>query len=837
MTWKRTPGRPAAAPLVHAGSRLLLLAATLFAATAIPPQAQQRDPAPPVGAGAAHAAPEAISPDSIPLRASEDEARLQEIRLLVGTIDPRVEELEASLPSELEAIDRLGSTSEGQALDQFSVSMLSSLRFQWESHGKTLADWQGRLQRRSSALSGRVETLRAMLGVWIRTREEARGARAPQALIERIDSLLRTRAEIDSVVHERLAALLTLQSRVSSRQTLVGEALQRVATAADQAGRRLFTLDSDPLWLVMGGPKGTGDLAGQILMAWRQRVADISRFQSENAARARLHLVFSGALVLAMLVVRRRTRHLALGVPGADHPARLFDRPVSAALVLAIVATRWIYQYPTMAVYELMLLALVFPILRLLPRILDQRMRLPLYVLATLFVLDRLHQLAAGQPLLHRMLLVVAGIVGIALFVWATVQQRRAVTTRSRWRSLAGGLMQVAAVVLSTAVVANLAGAVALARLLTTAVLTSSFLGIVLLAAVLVLDTLINLSLGIRTQEPAPPSRFHAETMARWSRVVIHLAAGLLWLRMTLVLFVAYHPLMRGVTLLLARRWRYGQFDVSIGELLSFAVVLTIGYALSRILPLILEEGVLVRSSVPLGLRATISTLARFGLLTLGFLAALSAAGVGLGQFTLVAGALGVGIGFGLQNLVSNFVSGLILAFERPVEVGDSVQVGGLVGRVRHIGLRSSILQTPAGAEVILPNANLISNEVINWSLSDSRCRVELPVSVAYGTDPRRLIEMLAGVARGQAEVLASPAPAAHFRGFGESSLDFLLFFWAPAFEDSLRLRSEVAVAVHDALRQAGIEVPLPQRDLHLRSVSPAAGQAFGRPPSEPGSG
>jgi hypothetical protein len=192
-------------------------------------------------------------------------------------------------------------------------------------------------------------------------------------------------------------------------------------------------------------------------------------------------------------------------------------------------------------------------------------------------------------------------------------------------------------------------------------------------------------------------------------------------------------------------------------------------------------------------------------------------------QITLLAGAFGVGIGFGLQNVVNNFTSGLVLLFERPISVGDAVQIGELFGEVRRIGLRSSTLRTFQGAEVIVPNANLISDQVTNWTLSDRNRRIELPVGIEYGTDPEQVIQLLINVAKAHPDVMAYPEPGALFIGFGDSSLDFELRAWTSQFDSFLRIKSELAIGINNALRDAGITIPFPQRDLHVRSVDPAA--------------
>jgi small-conductance mechanosensitive channel len=196
-------------------------------------------------------------------------------------------------------------------------------------------------------------------------------------------------------------------------------------------------------------------------------------------------------------------------------------------------------------------------------------------------------------------------------------------------------------------------------------------------------------------------------------------------------------------------------------------------------------------------------------------------------RFTFLVGALGVGIGFGLQNVVNNFVSGLILLYERPVQKSDIVEVGSLLGEVRRIGIRSSTVRTYDGAEVIVPNASLISQEVVNWTLSDRTRRIEIPLGVAYGTDPGRLIDLLLTAVKGQRGVLETPQPVALFQGFGDSSLDFVVRFWTAEFDRWSQVSSDVRASIYEAVRQAGIEIPFPQRDLHLRT-----GAIEARPPA-----
>jgi len=216
----------------------------------------------------------------------------------------------------------------------------------------------------------------------------------------------------------------------------------------------------------------------------------------------------------------------------------------------------------------------------------------------------------------------------------------------------------------------------------------------------------------------------------------------------------------------------------------------------------------------------------RYTLVTGGVILAVMAVGMPIDRLTILFGAFGVGIGFGLQNVVNNFVSGLILLFERPIQIGDTIEVGQLIGKVKTIGMRSSNVRTFDGAEVIVPNGNLISNEVVNWTLSDQRRRIEIIAGVAYGSDPHKVRTLLMKMLEENPDIVKDPAPDVLFNELGESSLDFRLLFWVSNFQDWLRIRSDVMFAVHDTLKEAGIEIPFPQWDLHLRSVDPDVGFA-----------
>jgi small-conductance mechanosensitive channel len=179
---------------------------------------------------------------------------------------------------------------------------------------------------------------------------------------------------------------------------------------------------------------------------------------------------------------------------------------------------------------------------------------------------------------------------------------------------------------------------------------------------------------------------------------------------------------------------------------------------------------------------------------------------------------LSIGLGIGLQNIAKNFGSGLILVFERPIQVGDFIEVGDLHGTVERIGARITEIRTLDRVSIIVPNSRFLDSEVINWSHGNPISRLHLPLGVAYGSDPQHVRTVLIEAARSHPKVLASPDPSLLFKGFGDSSLDFELLVWTAEPDKQFLLKSDLYFLIYEVLNQNQIEIPFPQRDLHLRS-------------------
>lgn len=255
-------------------------------------------------------------------------------------------------------------------------------------------------------------------------------------------------------------------------------------------------------------------------------------------------------------------------------------------------------------------------------------------------------------------------------------------------------------------------------------------------------------------------------------------------------------------------------------SLIVTLIIISLGvFWVSRRLSNLIKRRLLERLGLDRGSREAVATVIRYALTALGFIIVLQTAGVNLSSLTLFAGVLGIGLGFGLQNLASNFISGLTLLVEQSIRVGDFVEVDELLGTVENISVRSTAVRTQDGVVVIVPNIRFVENNVINWSYRDTRCRLHIPVGVAYGSEPLLVSEALLEAARKSSRVLSEPPPRVWFRKFGDSAMEFELLVWIAEPAESEPIKSGLNFLIEQELRSHNLEVPFPQRDLYIRNL------------------
>ncbi len=779
------------------------------------------------------AAVEPIPIADIPSRAEESIIELRAIRAQVRP-DPTSSRIAAEFPAEVEELNRLMRETTAD-LAQVSARRVEDMRQQWLAHGSLVRRWEEELRQRSASLAHERENLRSIRKEWEATIGHVAADELPPAVVGRVQSVTALADTVEVQIGERLTALLTLQDRLSARALDVAEMLARVDAAGEGLRHQLFVRESPSLWQAIRGDSDAASLSDQMRDSWRGNVEKVVAYVTDRRGRIGGQAALLGILLVLALALYWRSRRWTGADDVMQTAAHMARRPVSLAVLLTLLFTPRFHPRAPIAFVNLIELLAIAPVLRLLPPKIYQQLGRPIFGAAVLYAFDQLYQIALGESVLARLVLLTitfGALVGAASLLRST-SRLSALRVERVW-DVVFQLLRVASVLLAISTIANLLGNVTLAELLTEGTLGSAFIALGSYAVATVLGGLWRLLLGTRVARRLNIVNRHADLVTRRGLGLIRLAAIAFWAWATLSAFWLWDSVVTMALAALDRPFTLGTITISLGDVLAFFAVLFIASILSRTIRFVLAEDVLPRTRLPRGLPGSISTVVHYLILTAGFLIALAAAGIELNRVALLAGAFGVGIGFGLQDIVRNFVSGLILAFERPIGVGDVVQVGTLFGKVRRIGARSSTIRTYDGSEVIVPNANLTAAEVINWTLSDSLRRLEVPVGVSYGTDPQLVQDLLVAVVKDNPEVLNYPEPVALFVGFGESALNFLLRFWIADVETSPRISSEVTAAVDDRLKQAGITIPFPQRDVHLRSALGPSDEAATAAADEP---
>ena len=794
--------------------------------------AQRSDPAP-AGTEPAVTEPtpppvEAISLSDIASEAERVNAEIVDLKLLVSPSDAVVRARDALQDLET-AITELEAEPVHTDPQSAAWSELDSVLRQWRRVAAKLKGSEKVTSERSKILEGRTTGVVHATELWTRTREDLIEQESPEAVIERIDSVLRDLAEIQHALKDRQAELFTLQDRISSDEIRVTQAMDQLTSASAEARRKIFARTAPPLWRLPADEAEEGpSLREQWEASQSRNRSDLADFRKDFRDELVLHAVLSVMLLLVLARLGRRARGWAKDEANLQTVAALLSRPFSAAYLIAATGTIVLYPDAPAPVYRIAYLTATVPLFLLVKAMVPVEWRRPLYGTVGLFALLHLGRLVPGLPLFQRLLYLVLSLVAVTGL--ALLHRRFRLEKRSQagvwWRATIA-TCRVAALMLVFSIVANVLGVVELTLLFTGGLFNSAYMALATVVSVLILDGAVAVAMETETARKLRMVRFYPRLIRKRVSGAIHVGGALLWLWVTALLFDLSNPIVGWIAGVLNYKWTAGTLEASLGGVLAFVLTIWASVLISRFVRFVLEEDIYPRVHLARGLPGTISMLVRYSLLTIGFLIAVAAAGIPLSNFTILAGALGVGIGFGMQNMVNNFISGLILAFERPIQIGDTVEVGELLGKVKLIGIRASTVRTFEGAEVIVPNGDLISQQVTNWTLSDHRRRIRLPVGVAYGTDPQQVIDLLMQVATGHEDVLDEPEPAVLFLGFGDSSLDFEMRFWTPAYDRWWRIRSEMAVAVSAALKEAGIEIPFPQRDLHVRSVDAKAARAL----------
>ena len=807
------------------------------------PKPTQNAPANPTPAPAPAAAPptsqEAAAPQPIPLPevATQSEQLSQTISDISGSL-PSLDDLkhvDAAIADHGRTLETKRKEIEAVLAGTPTSIELREQENYWRGFQGFSTGWRKQLLTWANASQGAVDQLNRLEPQWSATLDAYKDQEELAPLLELIRTNLASIRKLRTQAINELQLLVKMQIAVGAQDQTASAILTRLGNAQQLFTENLLRRDSLPFW-ELGARRQSGENPSLYTTA-ASRWITIGAFLREQSGVVVFLLILGACSLLCAYRIDLATRNAQPADPTQAEALLLVRRWMALGVLAPLLIGYVLAPSAPLSLIGLIVLFSFFPILRLLAPLLRQRYRIMLYCLAGYYAFNVIVSWTPLSPVVKREVSFIGTLVLFLAFGYylRPSRQRPAEAGEVRHTVLLFGA-RLATAVLGLSLTANLLGYVRLAQYLGLACIFSGFIGVNLYTGTRVYITLLKAGLSLPQAERLSLARLHRQELLRWVPRILIWTAVAVWLSATLDLLRIRDEVTGALQAMQNFRIAGSASGVTLGGVLGFFLMLALGYMIASSIRFLLREEVFSRFHLKRDVPDLIASTVFYMLLLLVFFTAVNAGGIELNKFTLLTGALGVGFGFGMQNIINNFVSGLILQYERPIHVNDVLEVEGYTGRVTRIGVRSSTLQTFQGAEVIIPNANFISGKVVNWTLTESRRRAELAVGVAYGTDPKVVLQILLDVANKHESVLTDPSPMAYFMGFGDSSLNFELHFWVMQDSNWYRVRSEIAMVVMKCLDDAGIEIPFPQRDLHLRTV-PGEASLLQDPSSAPLSG
>nr|WP_319399627.1 mechanosensitive ion channel domain-containing protein [uncultured Carboxylicivirga sp.] len=694
---------------------------------------------------------------------------------------------------------------------------LAGLKSQLDEARKQLASISTQLNLNRNEVQGLIDK-------WQKTLQNQNRQVTPDRVIERIKSNITDLEKLNSEINKQNTIALTRQDEITSAILFLDEVVTDVNAVLERFRTQIYSTDSPPLWSVFTNESDTVSLKNRMVRSFELRKLSVVSHKNVLIHTLIIYVIIFILIFSFFVFIRKklRTQDELMECSSIKLPLIFISKSISSSFLFASLFVFIFIPDLQPEMKDLIRLLLMIPLLRILPYVWPQLPIRFFYWSTGIFLLLILTDLSSNLPLLSRLVVLVNGILAAFTFVslWSWLRKNKK-DSHDELKLFSLKVLFIGMVSVILSVLINAIGNSYLSIVLFNGAIMLVFGGLLIFSSVEVIKSLFELVVQHRLLVDLHIFRTYPEEILKWLSKIITYSAIIYWIVISAKSYLIYSPVYDWVASVLTRKLELGSVSISLGNIVAFVITISITLYISKFIRFVLEDEVYTHFEMPRGIGGAISMLVRLLLLGFGFILAFGAADIDISNITIIFGALGVGIGFGLQNIFNNLVSGLILAFERPIQVGDVLQISSLdlMGEVKEIGIRASVIRTFDGAEVIVPNGNLISNEMVNWTLSDRRRRQEIAVGVSYGTDLKMVLDILDKVVSEQKGVMKNPKPFIVFKGFGDSSLDFRVMFWTH-FDDGLAVKSDVGVAIDNAFKEANITIPFPQRDLHLYSVS-----------------
>jgi len=755
-----------------------------------------------------------ISPGEISTNITKLSNRLIEISDIVEpdnyilNVDLIVREYTFSLQADKEEIM--------DALHTMSYQRLENLLRAWNNYGSKFRALVSTVKNRVSELETVQSELNLELEQWQNIRELLIKENYPEEIQQSTDTVIKSLSSQLTAANTRSDSLYIIQKRQSQMIIFIDDMIRLLETEQKIFQSNYFIVDSKPIWSGNDSTTNIVHLRADLKSNLNENYDILKIYLRSNSSIVILQLLFIVGLMIGFVLLGRMwpTEELDANSRRETQAGVIIRHPFISSLIISIIISIFFYSNRPLMLGNFLLLLMIISSAVLLPMLITKKIRFPVILLLVLFIVNSIQDYLPGNSLPNRIIILFlsAAVLYLVYFIFKIKNEFGLRQIGDRILKL---FMSIFALLMIITFIADIIGSVKLSNFLLNSTIRTLTFSSVIVTGVIIINSMMILFIKGKHTQSIPMFEKLKSLIDKYVRPSINWVALILWFIGTLIFFRLYRPFQNWIGNLMDTEFMISTVPISVGAIIRFILIVFFTYIIIRFVKNIFKDEWVVNSRLPRGTAEALSMLIRYIFVAFGIYLALDAIGIKMDKFGFMAGALGVGIGFGLQNVVLNFIAGLILSFEQPIHVGDVIEVDQDMGRVMEIGVRASKIMTWNGSEVIIPNGILISKRVINWTLTDEKRRLVIPIRTAFDATPKNVIEILKTVAAKHPNTLDFPAPMAMFNGYGSSSLDFTLYCWVE-FNVGLITKSDIAVSAHEALAEAGIPVPLPVQKIQI---------------------
>lgn len=580
--------------------------------------------------------------------------------------------------------------------------------------------------------------------------------------------------------------------------------------------KNVILQENVPIWQISKTSSDSTSIIKKFKKGVNERKVLVTKYVEYHDHLMLFHLLLIITIVVALIAIRKKS--LLVLDQRTDDLGGFLKKPLAAAYVMSYLFVGPIYDEFPQVILEIVLISLIAPIGYLIHGFINKFQRKGLIVFLFLFATFLILEVFPLLSVFGRIISLVFDIV-LLICIWTLRSNSKNLQLPETGERVIKFILSIFTLTSALAIIFGFFGSVQLSHLLISGTVFSIGIGILLLLWNQFLKAFAVLFYELPFVSGIQAVVLQRDKLEQKTFNIIGIYLVFLFVEGSAHYFTIKELLIETWHEVIGNPYAFGELKVSIQDFINFFLVLVITIFLARFLKYMFGREILTKFKMERGMPNAVATTIYYFILVIGFFLAAASTGIEWSKVNLALGAIGVGIGFGLQNVIYNFISGLILIYERPIQVGDTIEFGQMMGPVTEIGIRSSKVLTYEGAEVIVPNGDLISKEVINWTYTDQLKRRELIIKTTYKANPQEVIDKIKEILGTIENVLTDPAPLLLFTGYGDGTLDFRVLFWTHL-DVGMSTTSNAAIAIYDGLLKAGYELPMQKQAVVLEQSS-----------------